>query len=140
MTPTTTTDCRVTPLPLGDAADAAWLALQRALEEDRTADALVASQQWYDAIVFHARDVFHVDVGGSEQAIVVNAAEKRAFMDAWLSRPQPVLVLEDGRFLLSAPVAETLIAVALKARDPEAADLWRERASAALSTACRASR
>lgn len=138
MTPPSTavSVCRDGVWPSGDASDASWLALRLAAEERRTDDMLVHADRWFDALVFRAQQVFRVDVTDDPAAVQRNAIDKRAFMDAWLARPTPVLLLEDGRFVLHPTVGAPLIAAALRAGRLDEADVWQARTSRTLPSAC----
>lgn len=122
--------CRFAVLPQGDPSDVRWQELREVARialhapADVNEEALALAEQWIASLVERSSSVFRTPEPESMQALTENASERRAFMDAWLTRESPVLVMAEGRFVLAPAVAESFAAWSLQVGDTQAAARW----------------
>lgn len=128
--------CRFSELPaLSEDATPEWKRLVSSQSAPFVVD-LEAAEEWYSALLQEAQSLFRTSEPSSVDWLEQNTQNRRAFIELWMSRERPVVVISYGGFALSGDIGETLAAAAYASGDSELARTWIGR-SASMNPLCR---
>lgn len=131
---TTRTIQHVESFSLSDAenVEQSWQELQDFAQcthasSDECHTALVRADDWWSALRAYAQALFIPDEAPDAETVRQWTVNRQRFFEQWLATPQPILVMEDGIFVLSKETGGRMMEWAKCANDRQAFELWEQR-------------